>query len=133
MTLDSIIPDEFGSPYAEGAPRTPEREQARSELDLMSGATRKRLEPAPYITAIKRACLVASGKVEPSKPAERVNLRGGSLGPAEAKALSFGSERSCGPGDVAERKRAKASRRCERGPENRFRRPRVKVGHLEIV
>jgi hypothetical protein len=38
MTLDSIDPDEFGSPYAEGAPRTPEREQARSELDLMSGA-----------------------------------------------------------------------------------------------
>ena len=38
MTFDSIIPDEFGSPYAEGAPRTKEREQARSELDLMSGA-----------------------------------------------------------------------------------------------
>ena len=38
MTLDSIIPEEFGSPYAEGAPRTKERELARSELDLMSGA-----------------------------------------------------------------------------------------------
>ena len=38
MTLDSINPDEFGSPYAEGAPRTKEREHARSELDLMSGA-----------------------------------------------------------------------------------------------
>ena len=38
MTRDSIIPDEFGSPYADGAPRTKEREQARSELDLMSGA-----------------------------------------------------------------------------------------------
>jgi hypothetical protein len=38
MTFDSITPDEFGSPYAEGAPRTAEREEARSELDLMSSA-----------------------------------------------------------------------------------------------
>lgn len=38
LILDSIIPDESGSPYAEGASRTEEREKARSELDLMSGA-----------------------------------------------------------------------------------------------
>jgi len=38
MTVDSILPDEFGSRYAAGAPRTEAREQARSELDLMSGA-----------------------------------------------------------------------------------------------
>lgn len=36
MTIDSIFPDESGSPYAEGAPRTVEREEARCELDLMS-------------------------------------------------------------------------------------------------
>ena len=38
MTIDSMMRDELGSPYADGAPRTAEREQARSELDLMSDA-----------------------------------------------------------------------------------------------
>lgn len=38
MSFYFIIPDEFSSPYADGAPRTVEREEARSELDLMSSA-----------------------------------------------------------------------------------------------
>lgn len=38
FTADVFTPDEYDSPYAQGAPRTQEREQALSELDKMSAA-----------------------------------------------------------------------------------------------
>jgi len=36
--MDVFTPDEYDSPYAQGSPRTQEREQALSELDEMSAA-----------------------------------------------------------------------------------------------
>jgi hypothetical protein len=38
FTADVFTPEEYDSPYAQGAPRTQEREQALSELDEMSAA-----------------------------------------------------------------------------------------------
>ena len=53
MTVDSITHGEFGSQYAQGAPFTPEREQARSELDMMSAVM---IEEQGLLDQLRRGC-----------------------------------------------------------------------------